>query len=457
MTDPFIIETFTSNDFLYVIDQDRSVSIVATSDYLNSVTITPQSLVTGELTFYKFEINTRNTIPQGGGLIVSFPSQIYISDTTQKCVSYMGLDNSFSCFLTLNSITITNGFLSGDFKTGVISFGLNSIKNPKTTEMTESFRVYSTYNSLVIDSLEIGIKIQMIYPNNLRVSITPDSFVVSDTTSYNFAITPFNQMPVNTRVRIKPPSDIIFKEPILCESTGILSFSVSCVVSEDYIIADLIFSSPSSSIFSVKVSKVKNPSSTKPTDSFMIYTISGEYMIDFVDVGAIVQMTTPANLKSAQITPIDSGISITTTYKLIIELNNPVSDYDYFEIQIPPQITMTSNTKCKYLSIYISCQAKGNNILQVFIFIYQSTGTIEFSIENLKNHQFTSTSSSFLISTKTMDGYMMEFMRGNVILFTCYEPCKECFNYPTVCTSCIKTSESPYLYDDNCHSSCKTG
>ncbi|CAG9335482.1 unnamed protein product [Blepharisma stoltei] len=456
VSDPFIVETYTSSEFLYLIDYDASATITATSDSLKGVTIAPSSFTTGDITTYTFSINTRNTIPQGGGLKIVFPEEISIQDTTVKCQNAVGIDSSFTCTNTYNSITISNGFLSSSFQPGLISFTIGSIKNPGSLKASKSFQVFTSYSGLTIDSMTQGITIQMQTPHTLQASISSASYTVGETTSYTLKITPYNALPANSGLQIVPPSDLVILPSVQCEASGITAFTVSCALEGSSLIAELTFSAQVTSQFSLQISQIINPSSTKPTQSFGITTTSEGYSVDSLQSGLSIQMITPGKLNSASVFTQDTGISVTTDYTFTLELNHQVPTGGYVEIQIPSQITMTSNIKCKEID-YVQCEMAGNNILQIFLFGQSISSNLNFSVENLKNYQFTTASSPFVLTTKTSDGYSIDTINGNVIVFTCNSPCQECDTLPDSCVSCSPSSSTPYYWSNSCHSSCQPG
>ncbi|CAG9333908.1 unnamed protein product [Blepharisma stoltei] len=456
-TDSFLIETYSSESFSYLIDTDQTVKISPTSAILSSVIITPSSIITGDITSYTFSIQTSSPIPQGGQVKVNLPTEISITDTTKTCSNGIGFSNWFSCVLTTSSIVIENGFQSGSFMPGQLSFVLDGIKNPVTTQPSSTFQVFTIYDNTVIDSLTSGIIITMEVPHTMSGSITPSSYKVGDTASYQFLLQPFNPLPISTSILISPPSSWNFPSTIGCTSSGNNISSISCTLQGSSLLLSLTLSSSSASQISLTVSSVINPSSTTPTNSFSLTTKSGSYLIDSISSDLALQMTTVGDLKQVTITPNDYGISIITDYSFVFITTNMVPSGGYLELLIPKSITITSSTKCKSNN-YVSCTLQGTNTLLVYLF--SSTfyaGQITFTIESLQNYNQAATSDPFMFTTKTSTGYSIDSYSGNPITFICYSPCEACSTYPTACTSCISDSNYPYYWNGACYETCQTG
>lgn len=56
------------------------VTVTASPAPLGSVTVTPSSDVTGDVTKYRFEIEITNELPIGGYIVIIFPTGIAFSD-----------------------------------------------------------------------------------------------------------------------------------------------------------------------------------------------------------------------------------------------------------------------------------------------------------------------------------------------------------------------------------------
>ncbi|CAG9317925.1 unnamed protein product [Blepharisma stoltei] len=455
-SDNFLIETYTDATFLYKIDSDSSISISATSDYLTSVTITPKSYVTGDITTYTFAIQTKNTIPSGGTILINFPSQIIASDLTSACQNFVGYDSNTICVNSESSIQVNQGFPS-NFSPGLLSFDIGLIRNPITTQSSDTFQVYTKYNSMILDKLESGITVTMTTPHDLlSAAISITSNIIATENDYTFTIAPYNTMYNNGYLLITFPSEISLPSSPNCDISGSITTSVACSIVNSQLKVVIGLSSDTTSAFSFILHSIINPSSTKPSSSFTIETLINGYSIDKLSSKITVQATQPASFPNLQISLSDSGISATTSYKFTLTTLHTLPAGGYIEVAVPSQITITSS--CLIVEINTSCTITSSNTIRSLSAStdYPPT-TISFTISGLKNYNIATTSSNFIVTTKTSDGYSIDQNSLQTVTFTCYSPCETCDNLPNTCTSCISTSSEPYFWSGACHSACNTG
>lgn len=455
-SDAFLIETYTDSTFMNLIDKDNSKTIVATSDSLSTVIITPSQSITGISSIYKFEITTKNTIPIGGTLLIDFPSEIILKDVTSRCFNFIGFEATASCVNTESSITVINAFLTQNFSPSLLSFEIDLIKNPVTTQSTNTFKIYSKFSSLIIDQTLAGVIVAMTTPMTfIDIKIEISSEVVGNINDYLFKITPYNPIYDQSVIIVTPPSDVYVGVDFRCETSDV-KIAVSCIQYNDAIslTLELNESTDLNAEFSFTIVNVRNPLSTKPSSSFQVTSSINGYLIDSTRTGLIVQADVPASIVSASIVLLDYGISQTTTYRFKITTIHEIPIGGYIEISIPSDIVITDN--CQILGF--DCELLDNNVIKALTFVEKLyPGEIAIEISGIQNNNNAKTSGNFIITSKTADQYSIDINSSLQVEFTCYSPCETCVLQPNTCLSCIKTSTNPYFYDGTCNSECNLG
>jgi len=462
-TDNFSIQTYTATDFLYVIGQNQAAGkVTATYDSLVSVTITPDSYVTGAITSYTFSLTTRNKILRGGSVTIVFPSEVSRDDPSTPCAELAGFEVSMTCDSKSTQVTVNSGFVNADFPPGVLTFSVAKMKNPQTTRKSGTFAV-GTYTSTggLYDYLNAGIFVTMTTPNQLySVTISPNSNVVSAQAELTFFIQPNNPMINNGGVQITSPPEITFPNPPECITAGLITTRVYCNIISGQLNAQVTFAESSTlATFGFTLRGVTNPSSTKPTSSFIVVTtVSTNFQIDRLSTGVTYSVSTPAVIPGV-VQMANSGISQQTSYTFTMNLKNPVPAGGYIIVVLPPQISIvTSAMGCSFLGNSVTCSNAGNNSIQVSLFpSYFNPSQVAFSIAGLKNSPTVGTSGSFKLTSMTSDNYQIDQSSDQTVVFTCYSPCLTCDTQPSRCTSCPAASSTPYFYDLACHDACKSG
>lgn len=205
-SDPFIIESYTSDSFLFLISQDSSSIITAFSASLYSANAIPDSKIVGDITNYTFNIQTRNDIPIGGIIKIVLPDEIFISDDSSACFNEIGLEIGYTCVLTSSTIIIENAFRNSFFTSGQISVTLSNIKNPMSTKPSSTLKFYTLYQETIIDSLTSGVLVTMETTHPMTGSLVPESTKVGDITNYLFSFQPFNILPKDISIIVTPPN-----------------------------------------------------------------------------------------------------------------------------------------------------------------------------------------------------------------------------------------------------------
>ncbi|CAG9326962.1 unnamed protein product [Blepharisma stoltei] len=476
----FTITIYSDSTLDYSEVNDQSATVTATSGSLQSVTVTPSSYTTGDSsTSYTFLITTGHKIVAGGQVLISFPSDVSIVFSTATCSNPIGFSSGYSCSFTSSSVTITYGFPS-DFPQGQIGITVSSITNPGTTKPTNTFSVTSSYQGSLIDTLTSGITIAMTQAHLLTsASFTLGSTTVGATADLKVAISPYNSMASGSYALITPPSQIEFPSSPTCVSQSSNLQSVSCSISGSALKAAFTLASTSTSEIDFSIKNVVGPPSTKPTDTFSIFTYISGYSIDYISSGVFVSASTPATMV-ASVTPTNTGIAQTTSYTFTLNTLHTVASGGYVIIVFPSQVSYSGIT-CTYNSQAVSCEDKGSNTIWVSPFASDFTaGKLTFIVNNVENYSQPGTSGAFQITTMTSDNYKIDYSGSAAVTFTCalpkysyqnncvdncpdgtYANGSECSSCATGCatcsgssTNCLTCSQGYYFYQNTCVDTC---
>lgn len=463
----FTITTYTDSTVLYSIDTIATgVTFTCIAASLASVVVTPSSDITGDITVYDFKITTTNAVSTSGYLVVLFPTGVSISSTStaqSNCIKIAGFNsNQFNCVATTSSITINNAFDSGSFAAGLLEFTLGSMINPSSTKSVQSFTA-TTYDSsaYTIDTLSTNIAVKVNTPNTLTsASASMASLVNGALTTYTFTITPKNTTPSGSYITIIPPSVVTFPSVPTCTSTSSLITAISCtIISSTNLQATLTMSSSatSSNALSFTVSNVKNPPSTLPSTTFLIYTFTSDsYGIDKKESGIAVTTTTAGTITNMIITAGDTKIAAATAYTInYVPINvHPVGTI--VTIVIPSAFTL-GTISCSSTVLVISCVLSGNSVVvSGFDVSISSTANVIITVSGITNPTTMVTTGVWTVSSTT-GNYLIDKSSSVTSTFTCSTPCLTCSGLPSTCTSCSTTGSTPYLYSSTCNAACLDG
>ena len=167
-----------------------------------------------------------------------------------------------------------------------ITINVLQVNNPMTTVPTDSFSIQTFYqdSSTLVDQLTTGLTFTAIAVTLRSLTLTPTSTVVYATTSYTFAIQSTFSIPTASTIQITFPNQISNGGQVL-NSFTINSLSISgCTFSSTsnriIVFNNLCFKSPllNTSIITIILSNITNPTSYKPTDTFSVQIYNGAYL-----------------------------------------------------------------------------------------------------------------------------------------------------------------------------------
>ena len=197
---------------------------------------------------------------------------------------------------------------------------ISELVNPPSTALTDTFSVKTYYEStddtLVATGVLDGVNATVATIASANVDLTASSYVVNEgSVTYSVDMTIVNGIPAGGYFYITIPFDVemdVASAPSHCSininSTSYISTSCTAeIINSTYVVT---FTNPfasdavSGTTFIARISSVfTNPVSTKPTDSFGLYTFHSDgNSIAFIDNSLFVQMNTAASFHSIAIT-----------------------------------------------------------------------------------------------------------------------------------------------------------
>ena len=302
----------------YNIDTGSSSILAATVGTLTSMTVVPTSEVAYTSTKYTFTIIPAHTIPIGGVILITIPSEVSISNPTytgnswsysrrnlylledenydefkelmsndnKRLLASSGLQNTFTWTATSSTIQVNNGFQTASFTAGgTISFDIDGIFNPISLKPSSTFTVVTkTSASYLIDQLLTGITVTMTSVNQLQsISLSSTSLINGNSNSLSMSISSPTVLSAGFKLVVVFPSQITLPSSVTWVGTQFLSSTLTCTKSSQTITIILSFTSGSTlssgATFIVRFDTITNPTSTQPTDNFSISITdsSGKY------------------------------------------------------------------------------------------------------------------------------------------------------------------------------------
>lgn len=274
----------------YTIDTgSQDALLTATVSTLSGAGAVPDSYNAYDSTIYTFSINTTANIPIGGVLTVTLPDDLSIPNptfTANSCafrrnligsnrkLTSNGLDSTFYCTATSNSVTVVDGFQSEHVAgSETILFDIEGILNPRSLEPSASFSFLTqTSDNYDIQELTSGVTVTMLTVSEFNtVSLSSTSLVNSASTNLTFSMNAPNLLLDEDILTITFPSQLTLGSSPTCEGITNLATSLVCTLSGFELSIELNFVSDdlvANNGFVFMVTDITNAASTEPSDDF---------------------------------------------------------------------------------------------------------------------------------------------------------------------------------------------
>lgn len=303
--------------------------------------VTPSSLTVNQNTSYLFSITISDGILSSGRVKIDFPSTITQAWTSSSCATVTGTNMTTTPTCTLaegsTSLLLTNlNLSSSNINSQTFTVRVSGIINPPSTQPSGNFNITTYYSSTDDTSVASGsmgaVTATVSTLNSSTVTITPSSSVVRATgVSYTVSFQNNNPIPTNGYIILGIPDGItaqIGSVANMCfasTSASSTPSSTTCSGAQSgsmYLVTfPNIFSSsgvPANSTITLRIDSIfTNPVSTEPVSSFSISTYtSGNFLVDQLNIGLSVKMTTPADFTTATVTAASKLNSEITNYTI---------------------------------------------------------------------------------------------------------------------------------------------
>ncbi|CAG9327887.1 unnamed protein product [Blepharisma stoltei] len=398
------------------------------SSTITTFTVSPSSYIVRDSTIYQISFKPGSTMPSGGKIFLTLPSQL--STTSSTCAATSGFNGSPSCSISSNIITISNGFSTAVTSSKFIMFTVSSVTNPQFAVSLSNFQLTTQDSSgNTVDSVSTLSSPITYNPKVLSsVTITPKSTVNGASTTWTIATTldytlisgGFISLTFpNWNANLNPPSDQVksfLSSTVTC--TGILNMETNPQCSFASNILTLTVSQDAVGSIQFTINPVKNPPNTKPVSGFYLSVgQSGGLIEDSTSLTISVSTSTPGDLTSATVKFYDgnSKVNSQSIYSFDFLKTNPVPSGSNIIVTFPSEISINGFIQTIYGvfgfdSIYPNFSLSGQ-ILTITspISQYQTEDkVINFQVTSCKNPPSNKPTASIQILIQTSDGYSID-------------------------------------------------
>jgi hypothetical protein len=323
------------------------------------------SSVVGADTEWTFTLRTNYEIPTNGYVVIKFPSYFNglasscndsvakcyycTSSNSLRCIGMQGITLSGSCSCDKGIITVgvTSASAGSD-----MSFKVSNISNPPSTRTMNTLSIDTTNSSSNRVETAENLSVTMTIPSAITVNVfrpQSTSSKVGDITIYQLRFTSSTIIypDSNLKFEISIPSEIEAQGYLRTLSNSI-GFQSTITYTASYNPTKIIISNSLDSnvkepyIYSLTITSLKNPGSTKESSTISITVKSDTYLIAQSANSFTVQVSA-GSLTSPLVTPNSQVINTPTFYTFTFTISNKIP-YDG-GIKITPPSSVTVSTR----------------------------------------------------------------------------------------------------------------
>ncbi|MFA5392719.1 MAG: hypothetical protein WC306_03530, partial [Candidatus Paceibacterota bacterium] len=393
--------TLSTKVQINTVDYDKDGGSLAagpaiTSGDFTNVSIAATSQIAGEDSIYTFGFTPGHNVAAGGFIYIGFETGYDASGAYLTGSTGSGEYAVASLTSTQVVLNVTAGINSGEAQT----ISLGGVVNPPFVKDVICTVKSTNASAGIID--ESDTPSFSITPAPLAVlSITGDSYVAQDLTSYTIAFTTVNPIDQNGMVEVEFDADYDLSVVQSGNVTGNSGSTVS--VSGSKLIINLGTAVDSGEQVSLVVSNIKNPG-VQTTGSFNLVTknSSGSYL----DYGGVTGTTiTAGSLSGISVTPGTAEIGESTSYTFNLTLGHSVPTNGYVRVQFDDSYTLTNATVVT--SGY--SLTKGANYVLLKRTGSALSGAISIQLNSIVNPSYVSSAlSGFAIQTQLSNNQVID-------------------------------------------------
>lgn len=387
-----------TSDNKAVCSSSTGFSVVSTVGTFSGISITPQDSTIYTVTSYAFSMNLDKIVPSTGYIVVTFPSQITIQAATiSTCTGIIsGLASSSQCTVAGSSLTISSCFATS--YAGVVSFTIGQVTNPTSTEVTSAFEIkaYDSYGYYVLyDNTGTVTATSGVLQST---SVVPSSYVTGQSSSYTFSFTVTHTVPSGGTVYIALPSQNSFSSPTCSNPINLSSGYICTFTSTSVTITNGFSSSLATGTIGIQISGIINPGTTQESSSFTINTQLNSYIIDYVNSGLTVTMTTAHEFALVSISTSNDIVGKTASFSFSLTPYNPMYSGGTVLITFPDSVKFPTSPTCTVIGVTteVTCTRSGSELQATVIFSSSTvTSLYGFTVASCTNPTSTETTDSF--------------------------------------------------------------
>jgi hypothetical protein len=377
----------------------------------------------------RFSINLVDTVNANDTFLIVFPTGTKISNAT-----FSGILNFTGASITGTTASVSQATSSKNNASSAgtsLNITFSTVTAPASTQVTSPIYFYINRDG---NTKMVGSSTIQANTNSLTFTVTPNSNLVNQNTTYVFAISITDPLLSSGRIKIDFPSTIsqVWTSSSCATVTGTsMSATPTCTLQANTLILSNLNSTSANipgQVMTIQVNGVVNPPSAQPSTSFNVttyYTTTDDTSVATGSNGSITATPSALNSLTATITPSSYVVSATQIdYIITFILNNPIAIGGYIVLGIPYgvfAIISSASGNC-YAAIATgtlsstSCTGIDNSTMYVVTFpsIFLSQGVAGSTKITLKiakiftNPISTDSVSSFTIATYTSSNYLID-------------------------------------------------
>lgn len=378
----------------------------------------------------RFSINLVDTINSFDSFTVVFPAGYKIYNP-----AFSGLLTFVNPSLTNTTVTVSQSTASiKSYSTGyVLNITFSTVTAPPSTQVSPLIYLYINRdgNTKMVSSSTIQAN-----TNSLTFTVTPNSYLVNQNTTYVFVITTSDALLSSGRIKIDFPSSIsqAWSSPSCATATGTgVAATLTCTLQANTLILSSLNSTTASipgQTITIQVSGVVNPQSVQPSSNFNVttyYTTTDDTSVATGSMGSITATASTLNSLSVSIVPSSYVVVASSVdYTVSFTINNPIPISGYIVLGVPYGVSalIASATGNCYAAIAAgtlsstSCAGVDNGSMYSItfpsIFLSQGvTGGTKITLKVAKiftNPISTDSVSSFTLATYTSGNYLIDHL-----------------------------------------------
>lgn len=355
----------------YLSGQSLPLSIFYASESLYVNNIDAENKAVNATSKFFFNITTQSTVPKSAVLYIKIPHELTIYDFNDfNIIPVQGMLSSAEVTVTDGIIYITKAFDQSNSK--IFSFYLTSFVNPQSTKPTSAFilRVYQDENKVSV-LFQNSSYVYTAGPGELNDCFAQaGSYVTGDITEYSFGCSGVVYARGSFYIRIPEGMNLGITSSNCFGFTGFADQDY-CENSEQSI--EIHSSEAVSEEFSMKISNIKNPISTKPA-VFLFFTYTDDGFV-VQTANFTIEMNKTHEFKAISIEPSNKKVSEKTFYTLNFSQFNPTTSTGWLLIE------SSINLQSALCQSPYSCEY--SSVLKIFLNQAQESFTI--ILKNIQN------------------------------------------------------------------------